>query len=59
MGCIEMNIVHHGKENRHGLIETWDVLKWVYPCTRPWGRVRLIETWDVLKSTNIIKTRNR
>ena len=49
MGCIEM--IREIRMISHlGLIETWDVLKWVSNIYGLHEAGWLIETWDVLKS---------
>ena len=50
MRCIEMQRTRIRRHVGKWLIETWDVLKFIYPVWLCTPISRLIETWDVLKS---------
>ena len=50
MGCIEIIFAHIQNWLNRRLIETWDVLKYIFIDLLKILGIRLIETWDVLKS---------
>jgi len=53
MRCIEIENMWYVVIVQRGLIETWDVLKFIINFNSDLKNIRLIETWDVLKFTAV------